>query len=46
MTVRNVPDVKSSIADDAALRRSIDFGVNTIIGRWASPRACRRSRWK
>jgi hypothetical protein len=32
-----VPDVKSSTADAAALRRSIDLGVKTISGR--------RGRW-
>ena len=33
-------------AEVAALRRSIDFGVNTTSGRWMPSRLCRRSRWK
>ena len=46
MTGRNVPEVKSSLADPAALRRSIDFGVNTTSGLWCGASACQRSRWK
>ena len=46
MNGRNVPSVKSAGCDAASLRLSIDFGVNTTIGRCSSPRECCRSRWK
>ena len=46
MNGRNVPSVKSAGWDAASLRLSIDFGVNTTIGRCSSPRECWRSRWK
>ena len=36
ITGRNVPLVKSSTADAAALSRSIDFGVKTTSGRRGS----------
>jgi hypothetical protein len=38
--------VKSSTAEAAARRRSIDFGDMTTSGRLCDCRACRRSRWK
>jgi len=46
MTGRNVPDVKSLSADAAALRRSIDLGVKTTIGRRVGFATCQRNKWK
>ena len=43
---RNVPVVKSAGCDAASLRLSIDFGVNTTIGRCSSLSECCRNRWK
>ena len=46
ISVDVIESKKSSTDDDAALRRSIDFGVNTTSGRRGVVYACRRSRWK
>jgi hypothetical protein len=44
--MKRLSSTKSSTGLVAALLRSMDFGVNTTIGRCTPSRAWRRSRWK